>query len=145
MSVKHIFLQATLTVKGNTVKNSSLALCLIFVLLGCHENNSNNGDVLTKEQIITKAKEAAILYDDYPMEGTVILYDTHSTEWKKQFKQKALEQPNFSSINERMHKELEGKNYQAVCISNPDWLLAGSVWVYIDKSSGEVIQFLPNF
>lgn len=121
----------------------SLTIIMIFIILGCNVSD-HRGEKLTKEQIIEKATEFAISEEEYPMKGVEILYDPDNTKWKEHFKQVLLEQPRFSSLNNYVHKELEGKEYKAVCFTNPKEKLAGSLWVFIDIYTGSVILFAPN-
>ena len=129
------------------LKNKNVSARLIFpvmlvllIALGCNKKSSeNDNDMLTREQIISRANELVISQGFSLDEMQEVYYDVNNKAWKDVLDELSKEEPDFA----RQYKiELKNRSYQAVRY-RPDItkIVSGELWVFVDKKTGEVITF----
>jgi hypothetical protein len=135
--------------KGGAVSKRLFLWKLVIILCFASSVVFSQDDKLTKEQIIqiaiSKAKELGyktdemnIVYDENNKNITehlkrigVSTYNVKNKKWDK----------DLPTTPEKEYPELKDKDYQSVYLGPKGSVKGGDLWVFIDKSTGEVIKY----
>ncbi|MFA5272208.1 MAG: hypothetical protein WC412_07745 [Candidatus Omnitrophota bacterium] len=107
---------------------------------------------LTNEQIVNTAIGKAKGLG-YKTEDMNILYDEDNKEIKEHLKRSGVSTYNektqklekdLPTTPEQEYPELKDRDYQSVYFGPKESIKGGDLWVFIDKSTGEVIKSIPG-
>lgn len=116
----------------------TFTLLLMFHASGCKKEMNRKGsdkDMLTKKQIIEIANREATTRGIKVSILTKVLYDVNNKEWKQTYARIKKEDPNFA-VTLRI---LEKTEYQAVCYYSRIPQPGGILWIFVNRSSGEIV------
>jgi predicted small secreted protein len=114
------------------------SIAMVYVCCSMIRRTHENNMLSNRDEIIEIAKRVAIP-EFLPLEGTNIYLDVDNSAWQKTLAGLSKSDPDFAGQYTRM---LSNRDYQAVRFS-PDvtLVIAGQFWVFVDRSTGEVIGY----
>lgn len=108
-----------------------LLVMTLFSVISCKND-------LSKEQILEIANRKAVT-EGFNLQDLDVKYDEHNKIWSEESKM-------FRSTSDKSPLEqlsrLETRNYQAIYYKPKELMLGGTLWVFVDRETGEVITFL---
>ncbi len=114
-------------------------LAVIVLITGCKREAGNSSgdciDVLSKEQILNAANEAAQSSDLY-IDGMAPYYDVDNEQWMNALSQGKKQDADGVKEWEGL---IAGRCYQAVHYKAEKEMIDGAFWVLVDKETGEII------
>lgn len=126
-----------------SIKKSATILFIVsFVCSGCLEQHKIDRTRPEKEQILDAAK-AYFKTKDSNLDNIEFIYDEKNQEWLKTFD---LMKKHPDGHYRRLQWSLKGYDYQVVRYqpnkTNETRMFGGSGWIFVDKKSKKVIDFL---
>ena len=110
-----------------------IVICAIS-LFGCRQDNKKKNRLLTQEEIIQIANKERIS-EGISIEESNVYYDIENKKWKSRLSSLKNTSPEYA----KRFSVLDGRDYQAVHYSLKKIAPGGVLWVFVDKSTSEVI------